>query len=163
VFGISFTELTLIALVTLVVVGPHRLPGMLRTVGEWARRLRRITTEVRAQTGIDEVLRQEGIEGGIVELRSMMRGDFSSVHRERQQPQRVEDPYREPIEIDRSREYPPEGVDAAYALADDLVDEAAVSPATAPAASSEASGSAPQAEVVPATDDAPASQRRAEA
>ena len=161
-FGISFTELTLIALVTLVVVGPQRLPSMLRTVGEWTRRLRRLTTEVRAQTGIDQVLRQEGIEGGLVELRSMMRGDFSSFQRERRA-QRVEDPYRETIEIDRSREYPPEGVDAAYALADDLVDDEAPSPPL-PAAP-DASGKAPAPEAqTPATEtEAKAPPRRAEA
>jgi sec-independent protein translocase protein TatB len=86
-------------------------------------KLRRLTTEVRAQTGIDEVLRQEGIEGGLVELRSMMRGDFSALQREQRRAPPPQDPYREPVELDRSREYPPEGVDAAYALADDLVDD----------------------------------------
>jgi sec-independent protein translocase protein TatB len=118
--------------VTLVVVGPHKLPGMLRTVGEWARKLRRLTTEVRAQTGIDDILRHEGIEGGLGELRSMMRGDFGAVARERirtaSYDARPEDPYRGVIETDTSREYPPEGVDAQGALADDLVDEEALAP-----------------------------------
>ena len=159
-FGISFTEITLIALVTLVVVGPHRLPSMLRTVGEWTRKLRRLTTEVRAQTGIDDVLRQEGIEGGLVELRSMMRGDFSTLQRERRREQHMEDPYREPVEIDRSREYPPEGVDAAYALADDLVDEELESPATGASQQAPASSTEPP----PATENGePAPQRRVEA
>src|SRR6186997_3123537 len=101
---------------------------MLRTAGEWARKVRRLTTEVRAQTGIDDILRAEGIDGGLNELRSMMRGDFGSVARDRVRTAsyepRAEDPYREyreAIEIDTSREYPPEGVDAKGALADDLV------------------------------------------
>ena len=122
----------MIAIVALVVVGPHKLPGMLRTAGEWARKLRRLTTEVRAQTGIDDILRNEGIDGGLTELRSMMRGDFGSVARDRVRtasydPQPA-DPYRDAIEADTSREYPPEGVDAQGALADDLVDEEAPPP-----------------------------------
>jgi sec-independent protein translocase protein TatB len=132
VFGVSFTELAVIVLVTLVVVGPHKLPGMLRTAGEWARKVRRLTTEVRAQTGIDDILRAEGIDGGLNELRSMMRGDFGSVARDRVRTAsyepKPEDPYREAVETDTSREYPPEGVDAQGVLADDLVDEEALAP-----------------------------------
>jgi sec-independent protein translocase protein TatB len=120
----------LIAVVTLIVVGPQRLPGMLRTLGEWVRKLRRLTTEVRAQTGIDDILRQEGIDGGLAELRSMMRGDFHTVvrdgHHRRDDSRRPDDPYRDVVVIDLSREYPPEGVDSASALADDLVDEEVV-------------------------------------
>ena len=127
-FGISLTELALIAVVTLVIVGPQKLPSMLRTLGEWARRLRRITTEVRAQTGIDEILRQEGIDGGLNELRGMLRGDLGSIGRDQRPPVQSPDPYRDVIEIDSSREYPPEGVDACEALADDLVDEHALEP-----------------------------------
>jgi sec-independent protein translocase protein TatB len=132
VFGVSFTELAVIVVVALVVVGPHKLPGMLRTAGEWARKVRRLTTEVRAQTGIDDILRAEGIDGGLNELRSMMRGDFGSVARDRARAASYSpppaDPYREAIELDTSREYPPEGVDAKGALADDLVDEEALAP-----------------------------------
>ena len=58
----------MIAIVALVIVGPHKLPGVARTVGQWIRKLRLFTTEMRAQTGIDEILREEGIEGGPVEL-----------------------------------------------------------------------------------------------
>jgi sec-independent protein translocase protein TatB len=126
VFGISFTELALILVVALVVVGPHKLPGMLRSLGEWVRKLRRLTTEVRAQTGIDDILRQEGIDGGLSELRSIMRGDLSGVAREHRPAAAAlaaADPYREVVEADASREYPPEGVDAQGALPDDLVDD----------------------------------------
>lgn len=125
-FGISLTELALIAVVTLIVVGPQKLPKMLRTLGEWIAKLRRLTTEVRAQTGIDDILRQEGIDGGLSELRSILRGDLSGVGRSF--PRRLEvpaDPYADAIELDRTREYPPEGADAAGALPDDLVDESA--------------------------------------
>lgn len=69
VFGFSFSEVVLIAVVALVAVGPQRLPGMLRNFGTWMRKIRKMTTEVRQQTGIDEMLRAEGLHGGLNELR----------------------------------------------------------------------------------------------
>lgn len=121
-FGISLTEIVVIALVALVFVGPQKLPKMLRTLGEWIAKVRSLTTQVRQQTGIDEILRQEGIDGGLSELRSIMRGDLSSVGRSRSRASRpASDPYEESIEYDRSRENPVEGPDAYGALPDDLL------------------------------------------
>ena len=79
-------------------------------------------TEVRSQSGIDEVLRQEGVEGGLAELRTLLRGDLRSFGASH-----PPDPYTVVTSsVDRDREYPPEGADAAGALPDDLVDEAAL-------------------------------------
>jgi sec-independent protein translocase protein TatB len=122
VFGFSFSEVVLIGVVTLVAVGPKRLPGMLRDFGAWMRKLRKMTTEVRQQTGIDEMLRAEGLHGGLNELRSLMRGGGGI---SAPMPPRIpfappEDPYAN-LQIDVSREYPPEGPDAKGALPDDLV------------------------------------------
>jgi len=64
--------------VALLVLGPDKLPGMLRTLGQWLARLRKLTTEVRYQSGIDDVLRAEGLDGGLSELRGLMRGGLSS-------------------------------------------------------------------------------------
>jgi sec-independent protein translocase protein TatB len=109
-----------VALVALIVVGPQKLPKMLRSLGEWTGKLRRITSEVRAQTGIDDILRAEGLSGGLNELRSIMLGDFvRGYHPSAAQPNH--DPYSDGIEVDRSREYPPEGVDAYGALPEDLL------------------------------------------
>jgi len=124
VFGISLTEVAMIALVALVVVGPQKLPGMLRTLGEWVRKIRQMTTAVRVQTGIDDILREEGIDGGIAELRNLVRGDLGSLARARKSRDTYDDdPYETAAELDRFREYPIEGVDCAGALPDDLVDE----------------------------------------
>lgn len=128
-FGVSFTEIAVIALVALVVVGPEKLPKMLYTLGQWVGKLRRLTTEVRAQTGIDDILRQEGFEGGLRELRGLLRGDIAAGHAARDERQAPYDPYQAAIEFDRTREYPIEGVDAQGALADDLVDESSLEPA----------------------------------
>lgn len=139
-FGISLTEVAVIAVVTLIVVGPQKLPKMLRTVGEWIAKLRRLTSEVRAQTGIDEILRNEGIDGGLTELRSILRGDLSGVGRavSRRGSLVEDDPYAEAIELDKTREYPLEGADAAGAVPDDLFDDASEPPAVAAPAPSNA-------------------------
>lgn len=118
-FGISFTEIAVIATIALVVVGPQKLPGMLRTLGEWVRKLRRLTTEVRAQTGIDDILREEGIDG-VRELRSLLRGEIAAA-KQHQRGRPLEDPYTD-LDFDPSREYPVEGPDAYHAVPDDLFD-----------------------------------------
>lgn len=122
-FGLSFGELVVISVVTLVAVGPQKLPGMLRTLGHWMRKLRNLTTEVRHQTGIDQLLREEGIHGGLNELRGLLRGQ-GVVHGPAPVKPRapLEDPYAN-LDPDASREYPPEGADAYGALPDDLIDE----------------------------------------
>jgi sec-independent protein translocase protein TatB len=125
VFGFSFSELFVISLVTLVAVGPQKLPGMLKTMGQWMRKLRKMTMDVRQQTGIDEMLRAEGIQ--LSELRSLMRGQHSPAPAVT--PARpYEDPYAN-IEPDPTREYPPEGADAYGALPDDLFEEPVLAPA----------------------------------
>lgn len=61
-FGISFSELMLVGLIALLVLGPERLPGAARTAGLWIGRLKRsfnaIKTEVEREIGADEIRRQ---------------------------------------------------------------------------------------------------------
>jgi sec-independent protein translocase protein TatB len=145
VFGVSLTEAVVIGLVALVFVGPQKLPKMMRTVGEWIAKLRRMTQDVRAQTGIDDVLRAEGIEGGLSELRSMLRGDFPiarGLEPARPGSSGYDDPYAGQVDFDRWREWPTEGCDAYGALPDDLIDE---EPAPALPANGAASTSAAEA------------------
>jgi sec-independent protein translocase protein TatB len=61
----------LVAVVALIIVGPARLPGMLNTLGKWSTKLRRMLFDVRAQSGIDDILREEGLLGGLRELRQL--------------------------------------------------------------------------------------------
>jgi len=139
VFGFSFSEVVLIAVVTLIAVGPKRLPGLLRDLAKWIRKLRKMTTEVRQQTGIDEMLRAEGLHGGLNELRSLMRGGGGLAIPAPPAPIRIpsppEDPYAN-LDMDVSREYPPEGPDSKGALPDDLTadDEPPAAPAVPAAA-----------------------------
>ena len=61
-FGISFSELLLVGLVALLVLGHERLPGAARTAGLWIGRLKRsfnaIKQEVEREIGADEIRRQ---------------------------------------------------------------------------------------------------------
>ena len=47
-FDIGFTELMVIGVVALIVIGPERLPGVARTIGHLAGRLQRYVNDVKA-------------------------------------------------------------------------------------------------------------------
>lgn len=61
-FGIGFFELVTLGLVGLVVLGPEKLPGTIRTMSLWIGRLRRnfnnIKSEIEKEIGADEIRRQ---------------------------------------------------------------------------------------------------------
>jgi sec-independent protein translocase protein TatB len=59
-FDIAPTELMLVALVALVVIGPKDLPRLMRTVGYWVGRARGVARHFRS--GMDEMMRQSEIE-----------------------------------------------------------------------------------------------------
>ena len=48
-FDVGFWELALIFVVALVVVGPERMPGMIRSTGQWLGRMQRVARELRAE------------------------------------------------------------------------------------------------------------------
>jgi sec-independent protein translocase protein TatB len=61
-FDVGFTELLLVGLVALLVLGPERLPVAARTAGLWIGRIKRsigsIKAEVEREIGADEIRRQ---------------------------------------------------------------------------------------------------------
>ena len=59
-FGIDSSELLLIAIVALVVIGPKELPGLLRTWGKWMAQMRAMASEVRGH--VDEMVRQSDLD-----------------------------------------------------------------------------------------------------
>jgi sec-independent protein translocase protein TatB len=48
-FDISWTEFLLIGVVALVVIGPKELPAVMRTMGQWTRKVRGMATEFQNQ------------------------------------------------------------------------------------------------------------------
>jgi sec-independent protein translocase protein TatB len=146
VFGVSFSELVVIAVIALVVVGPRKLPEILGQAGRWLGKLRNMTTEVRRQTGIDEILRAEGIAGGINELRSILRpglggvGNFGANFTPALRSDSAVNEHGEAIEYDRYREYPTEGPDAYGCIPEDLLPSPAAEAPALPAAETKSAG-----------------------
>jgi sec-independent protein translocase protein TatB len=48
-FDISWTEFLLIGVVALIVIGPKELPGLMRTLGQWTRKLRSMAGDFQNQ------------------------------------------------------------------------------------------------------------------
>ena len=59
-FDIAPTELLIVALVALVVIGPKDLPRVMRTVGQWVGRARGMARHFRS--GIDTMIREAELE-----------------------------------------------------------------------------------------------------
>ena len=81
-FGLSFGELVMLLLVAVVVLGPKEMPRYLRKAGQLAGQLRRMAYDMRTKSGIDEVLRSEGIGSDIAEIRRLAtfaRGELGSI------------------------------------------------------------------------------------
>ncbi|MBT5388942.1 MAG: twin-arginine translocase subunit TatB [Porticoccaceae bacterium] len=61
-FDIGFSELLVIAVITLIVMGPERLPETVRTIGLWVGRLKQMLSSARneldREVGMGEVRRQ---------------------------------------------------------------------------------------------------------
>ena len=130
VFGFSFSELVVVAIVALVVMGPKDLPKMLRRLGQWAGKIRRAAADLRAQSGIDDALRSEGLADDIAEIRKLARGELDAVQRVARidddrsaaRPDTA-DPYARGADfyVVRDREYPRECADSYLALPDNAV------------------------------------------
>jgi sec-independent protein translocase protein TatB len=150
VFGLSFGELCVLLIVAVIVLGPKELPRYLRKAGQFAGRLRRLAFEMREKSGIDEVLRTEGIDRDIAEIRKLARGELGGVVAAvRSTADAVRTPLAPstpggaaataatpakdsayaptqvpdsaPVTVDRSREYPREGADSYGALPDTAI------------------------------------------
>ena len=74
-FDIGFAELLLIGVVGLLVIGPERLPGAIRTTSAWVSRIRRgfdeVKAEVQRELHNDEIMR---------ELKSAAKGVENEIH-----------------------------------------------------------------------------------
>src|SRR4051812_22533903 len=73
-FGVGYTELLVIAVVALIVVGPKDLPKLLRHLGRFTASVRRMAAEF--QRHLDEVAREADVEKVTSELREATRFDL---------------------------------------------------------------------------------------
>ena len=135
----SLGEIMVLLIVGIVVVGPKKLPALMRTAGQWVSKLRRMSTDLRSQSGIDDLIRHEGLEKEIAELRSLARmnvvdslikpalgaipsagaRDYAPYNHGGVAPEVARALEFHPSAPLREREYPLAGCDAYGALADD--------------------------------------------
>ena len=86
-FDIGFWELTTIAVIALLVIGPDKLPGVARTAGKWVGRARRFVADVK--TDIDRELKQEEIrkalanDAGLDEIKEIMNTDAFTIEEDK--------------------------------------------------------------------------------
>lgn len=129
-FGFSLSELIVVIVVAVVVIGPKDLPKMLRKLGQYAGKLRRMASELRAQSGIDDALRTEGLADDINEIRKLARGELDDIRRDVSiDPVALAagnasvpiDKYAEETYVARDREWPRDGADAYGALPDNAI------------------------------------------
>ena len=88
-FDIGFAELLVIAVLGLLILGPERLPGAIRTTSLWIGRLRRsfnnIRSEIEKEVGADEIRRQlhnESILASLKETKNTVKNEIQ--HAEQQ-------------------------------------------------------------------------------
>jgi sec-independent protein translocase protein TatB len=58
-FNLGFGELLVICVILIIVVGPERLPTLMRNVGKGMRTMRDASREIRSTIGIDELLNED--------------------------------------------------------------------------------------------------------
>ncbi|HEY0028337.1 MAG TPA: Sec-independent protein translocase protein TatB [Allosphingosinicella sp.] len=75
-FDIGYSELLIIAVVALIVIGPKDLPRVMRTVGQWVGRARGMARHFRS--GIDTMMRESELQ----EMEKKWREDNERIMRE---------------------------------------------------------------------------------
>lgn len=86
-FDIGFSEILLIAVVALVVIGPERLPGVARNVGRFIGRLQRYVHDIKSdfnrEVELEEIRRlQHEMETTVQSMQESMRAVESSLQQE---------------------------------------------------------------------------------
>jgi sec-independent protein translocase protein TatB len=73
-FDIGWSEMAVIALIALIVIGPKDLPNAMKTVAQWMRKARSLTREF--QSGIDDMVREAELEDARKALDATRRGNL---------------------------------------------------------------------------------------
>ena len=90
-FDIGFSEIMVVAVISLIIMGPERLPETVRTLSLWLGRLRQFVSSARAEiedeVGMDEIRRQlrneqimRDLEKGKDQLNALAK-DFTDISR----------------------------------------------------------------------------------
>lgn len=95
-FDIGYSELLLIAVVALIVIGPKDLPKVMRTVGHWVGRARGMARHFRS--GVDAMMREAELE----EMEKKWREENERILRDHP----FADPLTDPLSLEAPAEPP---------------------------------------------------------
>jgi sec-independent protein translocase protein TatB len=117
VFDIGFSELLVIAVVALVVLGPERLPKAARFAGLWVRRARNqwdsVKQELERELQAEDIKRQmQDVRQGMQDTENQLRASGEAVRREAEQMQQHSDTLAQQVRAPAPAEQPPHLVDA---------------------------------------------------
>lgn len=105
-FDIGWTEMLVIAVLALIIIGPKDLPKAMRTVGQWVRKARSLAREF--QSGVDEMIRESELDEARKTLEATKRSNIGKTIREHVDPdgelgdeaKRIEDTARQTTRLD---------------------------------------------------------------
>ncbi len=112
-FDIGYSELLLIAVVALIVIGPKELPRVMRTVGHWVGRARGMARHFRS--GIDTMMREAELE----EMEKKWREENERILRDHP----FAEPLADPLALGAPAEPPTEAEDASSSPAEPPADK----------------------------------------
>lgn len=76
-FDIGFTELLIVAIVGLLVIGPERLPGAIRTGTAWLGRLRRGFNDIKRE--VEQELHNDAVMQELKKTQQDLQGEVSEI------------------------------------------------------------------------------------
>ena len=100
-FDIGFSEILVIAVVALIVIGPERLPGVARTLGHLFGRMQRYVNDVKAdiqrEMELDELKKlRQSVEDSARSIEQSVSQEFSAAQQELRGLQSLANPAAEP-------------------------------------------------------------------
>ncbi|EKT4442771.1 TPA: Sec-independent protein translocase protein TatB [Stenotrophomonas maltophilia] len=111
-FDIGFSELLVIAVVALVVLGPERLPKAARFAGLWVRRARNqwdsVKQELERELQAEDIKRQmQDVRQGMQDTENQLRASGEAIRREAQQAQQQGDTLAQEVRSPAPADLPP--------------------------------------------------------
>jgi sec-independent protein translocase protein TatB len=143
----GWSELMLIGLVALVVIGPKDLPRALRVAGYWVRKARTLSREF--QSSVEQMVREAELDEVRQELKKAAEIDLDKEFRHAVDPTGSLEESLKPPELPNFSAPPKSGADATVSGATDAVDTAAGEPVATPEAGLGATDTADTAAVEP--------------
>lgn len=78
-FDLNFTELMVVAVVAIIVVGPKDLPRLMRTVGQWVGKVKRMARDFQRQ--LDDAVRDEELADLQKQVKELSRSTDNDIRR----------------------------------------------------------------------------------